>query len=46
MAASIGPYAARRIAFEDVPDEAVAEGLGITEAKARSRLNRYGFMNW
>ncbi|MER7912637.1 hypothetical protein [Streptomyces sp. NPDC096068] len=45
MASSIGPYAARRIAFEDVPDEAVAEGLGITEAKARSRLNRYEFMD-
>ncbi|MFJ4338498.1 hypothetical protein [Streptomyces sp. NPDC088915] len=45
MAASTGPYVARRIAFDDVSDEAVAEGLGITEDKARSRLIRYEFMN-
>ncbi|MFE6462240.1 hypothetical protein ACFVP0_32900 [Streptomyces cinereoruber] len=45
MASSIGSYVARRIAFEDVSDEAVAEGLGITEDKTRSRLSRYEFMD-
>ncbi|MFE0777785.1 hypothetical protein [Streptomyces sp. NPDC058861] len=45
MASSTGPYVARRIAFEDVSAEAVAEGLGITEDKARSRLSRYEFMD-
>ncbi len=34
-----------RIGLADVPDEAVVEGLGITESKARSCLNRYGSMN-
>lgn len=45
VASSTGPYVARRIALDDVSDEAVAEGLGITEDKARSRLSRYEFMN-
>lgn len=46
MAASAGPYVARRIAFSDDSVKAVAEVLGITEDKARSRLSHYEFMDW
>ena len=45
ITASAGPYAARLTQRQALSDAAVAEALGVTEKKARSRLNHYTFMH-